>query len=70
MSIGALTAPQLTDLDRHKITKILNSKNGSIRQMQLAYRAWLRDQALRAALPKYRNKYKLSELPPEKSKMM
>lgn len=54
-SIGAVTAPELTDLDRHKMTKVLNSKNGSIRQMQLAYRAWLRDQALKDALPAYRN---------------
>lgn len=59
-SIGALTAPKLTEIDRHKITKVLNSKNGSIRQMQLAYRAWLRDKALGAALPAYQSKPELS----------
>jgi ATP-dependent Lon protease len=52
-SIAATKMPTLPEFERRKITKILRGNNGSIRQMQQAYRAWVREQALRELLPDF-----------------
>jgi len=50
-SIGAQECPNVSPLERHKIKQILQSKDGSIRQMQQAYAALLRKKALQEILP-------------------
>lgn len=52
-AISATKMPALPELERRKIIKILGGNNGSIRQMQQAYRAWVREQALRELLPDF-----------------
>ena len=50
-SIGAQECPKISLLERQKIKQILQSKDGSIRQMQQAYAALLRKKALQKVLP-------------------
>ena len=50
-SIGAQECPNVSPLERHKIKQILQSRDGSIRQMQQAYAALLRKKALQEILP-------------------
>jgi len=52
-AISAEKMPELPQLERRKITKLLGGNSGSIRQMQQAYRAWVREQAMRELLPNF-----------------